>query len=86
MSLSAALREIVGKENSCSVQLSSRVALARACDGRVELNGEALQCGDPNGFELHDEVTVQLRGRACERIRTSGAQLEIDYPCSALVR
>jgi hypothetical protein len=83
--LSSALREIVGKQDGCSVRLASRISLARACEGTVTLEGTALKCGDANGFSLHDETTLQLSGQACERYRAANApKLDIDYPCSAL--
>jgi hypothetical protein len=84
--LASALREIVGNDVDCSLRLNKCVALTRACDGAVALDGRAVPCDEHNGFSLHDEATLQLKGEACARYRASKTRkIDIDYPCESVV-
>lgn len=82
-SLRAALVDIVGSQLSCEVQLDGSVADGDACEGDVVLNGTALACGDPNGWELSTPRTIRLLGSACETLKSNDeVVLEVSFPCS----
>ncbi|MCB9621474.1 MAG: VWA domain-containing protein [Sandaracinus sp.] len=84
--LRSALREIVGGALSCVVELRGRIEPGMACSGRVELNGVALPCDDPDGWEALDESTIELRGEACDRLQNgAGAELKATFPCDIVL-
>lgn len=85
--LRTALRDIVGGELSCVVTLEGRIEnLDDACSGRVELNGRALPCDDPDGWRAVDETHIELQGEACETLQSGpGATLEATFPCDVIL-
>lgn len=81
-----ALREIIGGELSCVVELRGRIDPSMACSGEVRLNGSVLPCDDPNGWEAVDETHIELRGDACDELQSgAGATLTARFPCSAIL-
>lgn len=85
-SLRAALNEIVGSQLGCEVQLSGSVASGDACEGTVTLNGQALGCGDENGWELTTPRTIRLLGSACDALKAGeDVLLDVSFPCSVHV-
>lgn len=81
-----ALREIIGGELSCVVELRGRIDPSMACSGQVLLNGRSIPCDDPNGWEAVDEDTIELRGEACEELQSgAGATLRATFPCEAIL-
>jgi hypothetical protein len=84
--LRGALREIVGGALSCVIELRGNIEPGMACSGRVELNGVALPCDDPNGWEAIDESHIELRGEACERLQNGmAAELKATFPCDIVL-
>jgi hypothetical protein len=84
--LSDALREIVGSEVSCDIELSGSVQGSNPCLGSVELNGVALTCNDANGWQLTDPSHVRLVGTACEQLKTDqSATLDVSFPCEVQI-
>jgi Mg-chelatase subunit ChlD len=84
--LDRALRSLVGSLVSCDLTLEGKLAVAQACDGDVRLNGEALACTSPDGWEVVDESTIRLRGTACEKWkREAKATVEANFPCEAIL-
>ncbi len=81
--LRAALTEIVGSQLNCEVRLNGMVESGDACEGVVMLNGNALPCGDDNGWELADPKTIRVLGTACEEMKSGGdLSLEVSFPCT----
>ena len=81
-----ALRDIVGGELSCVVELSGRVDRAEACAGDVRLNGRPLFCDDPDGWRLVDESHIELLGDACTELQSGpGVTLEATFPCDVVL-
>jgi len=85
--LRAALRDIVGGELSCVVELDGRIDdLDAACTGTVELNGSAIPCDDPNGWRAVDETHIELRGEACDTLQSGwGVTLNATFPCDVIL-
>ena len=84
--LSDALRTIIGGALSCTVELDGMVVPGMECAGRVELNGSALGCDDPNGWRLVDENHIELLGAACDTLLGEpGSTLTASFPCEAIV-
>ena len=81
-----ALSEIVGGVLSCDITLNGSIDLADACTGTVELNGVALPCDDPNGWEAVDATHIRLLGTACDMLTgDSGATLTASFPCDVVI-
>jgi hypothetical protein len=85
--LREALRDIVGGELSCVVELDGRIEnLDDACSGRVELNGTPIPCDDPDGWRAVDESHIELLGEACETLQSGpGATLDATFPCGVIL-
>jgi hypothetical protein len=82
--LQSALESIVMDGALCSVHLQSRVELAHACEGSVEIAGAQLKCDAADGFKLEDASTLLLMGSACSQYRNDRKSLKVDFPCEAL--
>ena len=84
--LTDALASIVGGVLNCDVFLEGRIDVSTACTGTVELNGRALTCNDPNGWQPVSENRIQILGTACEELQNeSGAILEAEFPCNVIL-
>jgi hypothetical protein len=85
--LQAALEQIVVQNIPCTVGLNDGVIdTAKACTGKVRLNGELLSCDDPKrGWRALDGRTIELTGSACQDWRRGDAGLDAVFPCDAVV-
>lgn len=85
--LKAALREIVGGQLSCTLELEGRIQkLDEACSGTVRLNGRVLGCNDANGWRVVDETHIELQGSACDELKGDpDARLQAYFPCGVVV-
>ena len=82
-SLREALIAIVGGQVGCDISLNGKVGAGDPCQGKVMLNGDALKCDDPNGWELVDPEHIRLMGTACEDLKArDDAVLEVAFPCT----
>jgi hypothetical protein len=85
-SLRDALRQVVGSQLGCEVELQGQVEGGDACSGRVVLNGTKLECGDPDGWELTDPSHIKLLGSACDELKASDELvLEVKFPCQVTI-
>ena len=74
------LEALIGGAIGCDVRVNGTVDEARACEGKVLLNGEPLACGDD--WELSEPSLIRLKGDACDRFKTNGdATVVADWPC-----
>ncbi len=80
-SLLAAIDAIAGEVASCTYQLEK--APGDPTYVRVTLDGMDLKLGDPDGWELSDDATINLRGSACDTIQdiTTKHKLDINVEC-----
>ncbi|MET0390307.1 MAG: vWA domain-containing protein, partial [Polyangiales bacterium] len=78
--LIAAFEAIVGSA-SCQVALNGQVTLGQECEGKVQLNGVALECNKENGWQLNDDHTVQLNGTACTQFLGTASMVVASFPC-----
>jgi hypothetical protein len=85
--LQAALEQIVVQNIPCTVNLSDGVIdTAKACAGKVRLNGELLTCGDTQrGWRALDGRTIELTGSACQDWRLGDSGLDAVFPCDVVV-
>jgi len=78
--LRAALRGVVGGELSCTVPLKGKVTAKDPCAGTVLLDGKELECKGANGWELVNPKTIEIKGTACDALKT-GKKLEANFDC-----
>jgi len=80
--LVSTLGQIIGGAVGCEVFLNGKVMDGQECGGRVSVNGSALSCGDPNGWDLKDPSTLILQGNACSAfLNDPFSMLVADFPC-----
>jgi hypothetical protein len=79
--LAAQLQGVFGDARSCSVELGADVDPRRAREGRVVIDGRALDYRGADGWSFASSDSIELHGRACSSVLGSGAQLEIHFPC-----
>lgn len=85
-SLRDALRQVVGSQLGCEVELQGQVQGGDPCSGRVVLNGTTLECGDADGWELVDPSHIRLLGGACDELEASDELvLEVKFPCQVTI-
>ncbi|MDD9932924.1 MAG: VWA domain-containing protein [Myxococcales bacterium] len=81
--LAADLELLIGGAVGCDLALNGWVREGGECQGSVTLNGRAIPCNDPNGWELPDERHIRLVGSSCDELMASSdAALDAKFPCS----
>ena len=85
-SLRDALRQVVGSQLGCEIELQGKVTGGDPCDGHVVLNGEPLECDGVNGWELVDPEHIRLLGSACDALKTNDdIVLDVKFPCDVTI-
>jgi hypothetical protein len=82
--LVAAFDAIIGSVRTCDFTLAGTVTAANASRGKVVLDGQELTFGDANGWEMPDQQTVSLKGRACEQVEADATGISMKFPCDAI--
>jgi hypothetical protein len=82
--LAAQLKGVIGDVRNCTVELGTFVGDVRALDGRVALDGVALEHDSANGWSFVDDDTIRVHGDACNRVLGDGQTLEVMFPCREL--
>lgn len=84
-SLLGAIEAIAGEVASCTYQLDKAPGNPKYV--RVTLDGVDLVLGDPDGWELTDERTINLSGSACNTIQDNNVkhQLDINVECDPVI-
>jgi hypothetical protein len=84
--LTTTLSKLIGAVVTCDVQLAGTLAVSRACEGTVTMNGEKLPCNDEHGWQALDSKHIELRGDACERFKSDPTVLlDAKFPCDVVV-
>jgi hypothetical protein len=79
--LVAALTALLNNAVPCTLDMDAMVTGDPSL-GVVELGGQPLTFGDPNGWILESNGTsVTLQGTACTTFKASGTDLSIEFPC-----
>ncbi len=85
-SLAEAMRTIVRGEVTCTLELEGRIDPTAACEGQVRLNGDAIPCGDADGWRAVDESHIELTGRSCDSlIENERSSVEASFPCTVIL-
>jgi hypothetical protein len=79
--LVAALTALLNNAVSCTVDMDA-IVTGDPSLGVVELAGQRLTYGDPNGWTLEsNSYSVTLQGSACTTFKSGGQDLSIEFPC-----
>ena len=84
--LTTAIRDqIIANRIGCEFTLNGQIQdMAKACEGRVELNRSPLTCQDANeDWRATSPNTILLLGQACATIRADGnKRVNASFPCN----
>jgi hypothetical protein len=83
--LKKAFEDIINGVRSCTFTLNGTVDPSKANQGSVQLDGSSLAYGDANGWELKSSNEIEVKGTACEKIKTGQHSLTAKFPCGAVV-
>jgi hypothetical protein len=84
--LTTTLTKLLGDAVTCDVQLAGTLAVPRACEGSVTMNGNKLPCNDAEGWKAIDPKHIQLQGDACNRFKSDPTVLlDARFPCGVVV-
>jgi hypothetical protein len=79
------LRTLVGTPAVCELLLAQPILSGKACQAKVELNGKALECNQPDGWHLKDANTIEVTGSACDAYKREWpAVLHAEMSCEIL--
>jgi len=81
--LEEAFAEVLRGVVTCDVELDGEVQPGQEERGVVELDGNPLALGDPDGWELTSPTTLRLVGDACRRAKLESDHLHVAFPCDA---
>ena len=57
-----------------------------ADQGVVEVDGQRVPYGEPDGYRMNSETQLELMGAACKRLkRPETKRVFIDFPCEAVI-
>ena len=90
--IASGLAQIIGGVRTCSFLLNHELE-GNVGTGQVRLQmgpdeyGEPLVYGDPNGWQLQGNNTVELLGTACEQLKDKSVVLGVDigFPCEVIL-
>jgi hypothetical protein len=84
--LTTTLSKLLGDAVTCDVLLAGTLAVPRACEGSVTMNGTKLACNDAQGWKATDTKHIQLQGDACNRFKSDpSVLLDARFPCDVVV-
>lgn len=79
--LVSAFAEVFANARHCKLQLSEQLDETSAADCTLEVDGQVVPFGDPNGWELDAPDRAQLVGAACEAIQGQTVAASMTCPC-----
>ena len=84
--LTATLTKLLGEAVTCDVELKGTLAVERACEGSVMINGNKLPCNDDQGWKPTDAKHIQLQGESCAKFKSDPTiLLDARFPCDVVV-
>jgi len=78
-----AFEQIIRGVVTCDVRLNGTIQPGQEAAGIVELDGNRLTLGDPNGWEVVSSSAIRIVGEACQRAKLDANRLHIEFPCEA---
>lgn len=79
--LRAQLQGILARVPLCLVELGRDVSLEEMRRGSVMLDEQTLTFGSPDGFRLQDSRHLEVVGKACDALRSSGQRVSVRVAC-----
>jgi hypothetical protein len=86
--LVAALTSTIAGVRSCIFDLQGKVQinLSMQDQGVVDVEGQRVPYGAPDGYRMNSQTQLELLGAACERLKKPETKhVSIDFPCEAVV-
>lgn len=86
--LVTALTSTIAGVRSCVFDLQGKVKidLSMQDQGVVDVEGQRVPYGPPDGYRMNSQTQLELLGVACERLkRPETKRVSIDFPCEAVV-
>jgi hypothetical protein len=84
-SLADAIETVINQMRTCVFHLGNTVDVHSAATGHVVLDGMPLKFQDANGWRLNSSTDLEVLGKACDRIKTDAKEIQISFPCAAVV-
>jgi len=83
--LTGTLTKLIGDVVSCEVELAGTLAVDRACEGSVKINGTELPCNNEQGWKPVDETHITLQGDSCAKFKSDPTVvLDARFPCDVV--
>jgi hypothetical protein len=82
--LVSAFQQIIFGLRSCILDLHQKIANAEL--GTVTIGCDVVPYRDPNGWLMNGDDRIELVGDACKRIQTGYPEIQVVFPCRAVVR
>jgi hypothetical protein len=76
-----AFGDILAGVRSCQLDLDTPLTPEDAATCSVEVNGNVVPLGDPNGWQLNDPNEVELLGTACDALQTGTSSVQMECAC-----
>jgi von Willebrand factor type A domain len=83
--LTQAIQAIIDRLRTCVFHLGNTVDIQSASSGVVVLDGQVLGYQNPDGWRLNGDTELEVLGKACDRIKTDAKEIQISFPCSAVI-
>lgn len=81
--LGEAFEKIIDGVRSCVIDLDGEIADGKESSGTVTLDGEELELDGDDGWQVNSPSQIELRGEACETIKSGEHDLSIQFPCGS---
>jgi hypothetical protein len=76
-----AFGDILASVRSCQLDLMTPLTAEDAMDCTVEVNGNAIPLGDPNGWQLNTATEMELLGTACDALQQGTSSVQMECAC-----
>jgi hypothetical protein len=81
-----AFNEIILGQRTCVFSLDGQVVAGKECEGTVVVNGQAVPCNDPDGWQLNSPSEIEFVGATCDTIMNDpNVVVEASFPCDAII-
>jgi hypothetical protein len=83
--LTSAFEDIISGTRSCVLTLDGEIDPDQADKGEVKIDDEPVPMDEDDGWVVVDGQTIELKGEACETIKSGEHLLSARFPCEAVV-
>jgi hypothetical protein len=76
-----AFEQILAGVRSCQLDLMTPLTAEDAMGCTIEVNGDPIGFGDPNGWQLNTSTEVELLGAACDALQQGTSSVQMECAC-----